>query len=283
MKGNGYIVMFKRVLTGLIAFVIMIPFLIFADTLVLPMGLAFCSFMAAFEVFRCVGLHRRVWLGIPFYLVAAAGPILMRLLGGDTVSRYTPVVILFLMLYTFFACVISHSKVDITAMCTALVTCLYSTIGISAIIYLHDFHVGGRYFYYLVFIGAWITDIFAYFTGVCLGKHKLIPEVSPKKTVEGSIGGVVFCVLAFLVFTFVYNGYLLPEGGESLSYVFMAVVGFLTSVVAQMGDLALSVLKRHYGIKDFGKIFPGHGGILDRFDSLTPVAIILATAFGLLI
>ncbi len=275
--------MLKRILTGLVAFAVLIPFLIFADTLVLPIGLAVCAVIAVFEVFHCVGLHKNIVLSAPLYVAAAASPILMRVLPEADFIAYIPLVMFGLMLYVFAVSVFCHGKVDISSAITALTTTLYTTAGITAIIYLYDFHAGGKYFYLLVFFGAWITDIFAYFTGVLFGKHKLIPEVSPKKTIEGSLGGAVFCILAFLGFTYVYNTWLLPEGAQSLAYWMMAIVGFLASAIAQIGDLALSLVKRRYGIKDFGKIFPGHGGILDRFDSLVPVAIVLAAALGLVL
>ena len=124
-----------------------------------------------------------------------------------------------------------------------------------------------------------MTDIFAYFTGYLLGKHKLIPDVSPKKTVEGSIGGVVFCAVSFVVFGLIYNRFFASDGAE-LSIIALAVIGLITSFVAQIGDLSLSVVKRHFGIKDYGWIFPGHGGVLDRFDSIFAVAICLAMAFA---
>lgn len=103
------------------------------------------------------------------------------------------------------------------------------------------------------------TDVFAYFTGLLLGRHKLCPSISPKKTVEGALGGlvgsVVFCSLfGFLVF------------GESIWH--FVIIGLLGSIVAQIGDLSASIFKRKMGIKDFGNLIPGHGGILDRFDSL---------------
>ena len=106
------------------------------------------------------------------------------------------------------------------------------------------------------------------------GKHKLIPDVSPKKTVEGAIGGVVFCVLAMVVFGLVVNNI---KSGLRANYLMLIVGGLLASVVSQVGDLCMSVIKRNYGIKDYGKLFPGHGGVLDRFDSVLAVSIVLAS------
>ena len=148
-----------------------------------------------------------------------------------------------------------------------------------------------EYIYLLAFVGAWVPDTFAYFTGCLFGKHKLIPDVSPKKTVEGAIGGIVFCTIAFVVFALVYNRLLLSdptqvnampvESFRALPVWLMAIVGVLSAVVSMIGDLSMSVIKRHYGVKDYGKILPGHGGFLDRFDSVLAVAVILAVALGI--
>ena len=126
---------------------------------------------------------------------------------------------------------------------------------------------------------AFLPDTGAYFAGRAFGKHKLAPKVSPKKTVEGAIGGVVFCTLSFVVFGLLYNRFWLADGDEAIPLLAMAIVGFIVSIVSQIGGLSLSLLKRKYGIKDFGKIFPGHGGVLDRFDSVLAVSIILTVSF----
>ena len=119
---------------------------------------------------------------------------------------------------------------------------------------------------WLVFIIAFCTDIFAYFTGMLIGKHKLCPTLSPKKTIEGAIGGMV----GAMVFS-VFFGHFFLEAGHALDlrFVLMALIG---SVMAQLGDLSASAFKRQMGIKDYGNLIPGHGGILDRFDSVLFVA-----------
>ena len=137
------------------------------------------------------------------------------------------------------------------------------------IVYIRDFGETGKYIYFLIFIGAWITDIFAYFVGVFFGKHKLIEDVSPKKTIEGSIGGIVFCALGYLTMGLIVDKFF----GCNANYLFLAVSGVIMSVISQIGDLIMSVIKRHYGIKDFGKLFPGHGGMLDRIDSILAVSL----------
>ncbi len=110
-----------------------------------------------------------------------------------------------------------------------------------------------------VILCAFGTDIFAYFTGYFLGKHKLCPGISPKKTIEGAIGGIIGSMALCTLF-----GYLVFA--ESLAH--FVIIGFVGSIVAQAGDLTASVFKRKMGIKDYGNLIPGHGGILDRFDSV---------------
>ncbi|MBQ1959505.1 MAG: phosphatidate cytidylyltransferase [Firmicutes bacterium] len=112
---------------------------------------------------------------------------------------------------------------------------------------------------WLVFLTAFGTDIMAYFTGMALGKHKLCPKLSPKKSVEGAVGGIIGSVVLCGLY-----GYFFMEG----TVVICLVVGFFGSIVAQLGDLAASAFKRQMGIKDYGNLIPGHGGILDRFDSV---------------
>lgn len=127
----------------------------------------------------------------------------------------------------------------------------------------------------LVFIIAWGSDTAAYFCGTFFGKHKLIPKVSPKKTIEGSVGAVIVTALLCALYLFILDkcGYRLmgitPTAGI---YIKFAIIGFLTSLLSQLGDLAASAVKRDAGIKDYGKIFPGHGGFMDRFDSVAFVA-----------
>lgn len=122
----------------------------------------------------------------------------------------------------------------------------------------------------LIFLCAWMTDTGAYFAGVFLGKHKLIPHVSPKKTVEGSIGGIIVCMLSCMLYLFIVNKFW--HGMEDMSYLRVALIGAVASVISQLGDLVASAIKRDCDIKDYGNIFPGHGGFMDRFDSVIFIA-----------
>ena len=272
--------MLKRILTGVVAFCfILVPVLLLADTVALPIGVAVFAVVATYEILHCVGLHKNLWLSAPMYLMSAAIPFGLRYMGLGAVALL-PAMICLPLLISLAVAVFSHGKADIRDVSSAFVLWLYTIIGFTSLLMIHDLVAGGRYFYLLAFIGAWVTDIFAYFTGVLLGKHKLIPDVSPKKTVEGAVGGIVFCVAAFVGFGLLYNHLWLAEGGDPLPLWLMGVVGLLVSLVSQIGDLSLSLLKRKYGIKDFGKIFPGHGGVMDRFDSVLAVSIMLLVCFA---
>ena len=137
------------------------------------------------------------------------------------------------------------------------------------------------WFYMVIGLFApWATDTFAYFTGVAFGKHKIVPHISPKKTWEGCIGGAVFCALSVLIYSCLVIYRVENIDMPLVQYgIIMTFLGILISVMSQLGDWFCSVIKRRTGIKDFGNIFPGHGGMLDRFDSAfftLPTALLLA-------
>lgn len=122
----------------------------------------------------------------------------------------------------------------------------------------------GIYLSIIPFAASWLCDSGAYFTGRFLGRHKLVPEISPKKTWEGAVGGLAAGTLGTILLAFVYQRFF----GKTPDYVFFAVAGALGAIVAQLGDLSFSFIKRNYNIKDYGAVMPGHGGVLDRFDSV---------------
>ena len=169
--------------------------------------------------------------------------------------------------------VMSRNTVNFTHAATVFASAFYITFSFCGIVYLRDFD--NQYIYLLVFIGSWITDTFAYFTGRLFGRHKLIPDISPKKTVEGSIGGIVFCVAAFVGYDYII-------GIEYIGVIWLVLSGIVVSIVSQIGDLSMSAIKRQHDIKDFGRVFPGHGGVLDRFDSVLAVSSVMTMIFAIL-
>ena len=137
----------------------------------------------------------------------------------------------------------------------------------------------GEFMILFPFVAAWMTDTGAYFVGSFLGKHKLCEKISPKKTVEGAVGGVVVCILALIAFAKIME----VNFSMQVEYPLLAIGALVLSVLAQIGDLSFSLIKREYNIKDYGNLFPGHGGVLDRFDSTVftiPVSFIILVLMG---
>ncbi len=264
--------MLKRTITAIVAFAAFFPFLYFSDTFMLPLAMSILAVAATYEMLGCVGLRSSVTVALPSYLFAAILPQLPRL-GERPIDLVCAVCILY-MTVIFAATVFSRGGLEFPTVSSGFTCVLYVTVSFTSIVFLRDI---GKYFYLLVFIGAWSSDTFAYICGRLFGRHKLIPEVSPKKTVEGSLGGIVFAGLAYVLYAFIIDRFF--DSTVETHYVFMLLAGMIASVISQIGDLIASVIKRYFGIKDYGWIFPGHGGIMDRFDSVlltAPVLFILS-------
>lgn len=262
--------MIKRIITAVIATIAILPVLWFSDMAIFPTAVAIASVICIYEFSHCVGLHKNIAMTLPLYLAALVFPFLTRYVDNGIAAMIGFICAGLYVIYLFALTIWSHGKIAHKDMCTFCLMSFYIIIAMCMLVYVRDFGENGRFIYFLVFIGAWITDIFAYFTGVFFGKHKLIEDVSPKKTIEGSIGGTVFCSAGFVVL-----GLIAELFGADANLIFLAIGGIIIAVIAQIGDLIMSVVKRHYGIKDYGKMFPGHGGMLDRVDSLMAVSLAL--------
>lgn len=262
-----------RIITSIFAICIFLPVLYFSDTMFFCFAMAVVAVASVYEMMRCMGI-KKLYITIPVCLWASVFPFLVRYI--TNIAAFAMIAFIcggVYIMYLFTLSLLSHGKFQITEAATLFTVSLYIIAAITSIVYIRDFRVHGEYIYLLVFIGAWVTDSFAYFTGMFIGKHKLIPDVSPKKTIEGSIGGIVFCTAAFVGFGIVTDAFF----GTSANLIFLALGGVIVSVISQIGDLVMSLIKRHYGIKDYGKIFPGHGGMLDRFDSILAVSLGVAS------
>ena len=269
-----------RIISGLIGILILFPILWFSNTIVFPIALALLSLIAAYEIVSCVG--GRVWYVLaPSMLFAALGPLLTRWV-ASSVKSYIAFLAMMAFVYLFLlftVAVFSGGKLKYSIVAETAIGVVYATVGFASIAMLRKI-AGGEYLFAMIFIGAWVTDTMAYFTGRFLGKHKLCPNISPKKTIEGSVGGVIFCALSFLLYGFIVQKVV----GVSPNYPMLFVGGLCASLVSQIGDLAASLIKREHGVKDYGKLMPGHGGVMDRFDSILAVAplilVLCAFSFG---
>lgn len=250
----------QRIITGAVLALLMIAIFLLSGTVVYPVIMTLLCFIGTWEMLGCVGHKKNYYLSVPAMLVSVLSPVIAYFFGyGAMLAVVMSYITVLLAESVFF-----DEKVKVTDVSTVFLTTLYVVLCFTALLRLRYINDGAQYIYILVFVAAWITDTFAYFTGVFFGKHKLIPKISPKKTVEGAAGGVVFCVIAFVVYGFIVE----KTAGVQMNMLVLSLVGLAMSVVSMVGDLIASSIKRTYGIKDYGSIFPGHGGILDRFDSI---------------
>lgn len=260
--------MAQRIITGIILLAVFIPILIFSDTIIFTIVIALISLIGVYEMLRCLKVHKSPAIAIPSLIIALGTPFGARLIPNS--ASFAPWVLGIAVLYMFWLsayCVIKRDTVAYSLISSVFMSVIYVTVGFTSLILLRDSE-NGKYIFWLVFVGAWITDTMAYFTGFLFGRHKLIPEISPKKTVEGAIGGTLFAGLAYVLY-----GYIISRiTGVDMHLIMLFIAGIIAAVVAQFGDLIASVIKRQAGIKDYGNIFPGHGGILDRFDSIIALA-----------
>lgn len=251
--------MIERILTALVGVVV------FFLVLLAPGGIFFagvCAVIAVmlYEIYSVLGSGK----GLNITGITAAALIAAGMYTNMLVPAVTGAVIIYL-----FALIFNHTKKSFREVLPHGFVTLFVTMFMSYISLLRI--EGGIYDALWVFVIAWLTDTGAYFSGVFLGKHKLVPAISPKKTVEGAIGGVVICVIFCLIYTPI-RAYFKGMECAMTDYLFYACLGAVGSVLSQFGDLAASCIKRDMNAKDYGSILPGHGGLMDRFDSVMFVA-----------
>ena len=188
-----------------------------------------------------------------------------------SLGHYFPVSIMPVALwYTallFLILIFSNNKVSLEKLALSWFGIIYIPHLLDNIVKLRRLD-GGEYYIWLILVCAFLTDTCAYFTGKAIGRHKLCPKLSPNKTIEGAIGGVIGCGLSCMVFGLIISHFF----GAEVNFIKLFILGLICSAGAQLGDIAASCIKRQYNIKDYGSLFPGHGGVLDRCDSILFVA-----------
>lgn len=204
--------------------------------------------------------------------------VLMMFRGADMACLVAVIMALFVAESVVF--VFTYPKFMARQLINSVFSFIYAPVMLSFIYLLRECPTG-LFLAWIPFV-AWICDTFAYFAGSAFGKHKLCPKLSPKKTIEGSVGGVIGSVIAGIIFGLVYSNYADPSAPVRLSIISFAVITFVAGILSQVGDLIASGIKREQNIKDYGNLIPGHGGIMDRFDSvifITPAIYFLAKLF----
>ena len=253
----------------------MLLLVIFSEYIVYPVALAALAVIAIFEILRVVGEHKRLVISIPAYIIAAVMPICAYFVTEAFVLPLLLALAAAVFVYLVWlmgVSVFSKGKIPFSKVSEVFAAVCYVTVSFTSLSLIRYIdRTVGVFFVVLVFVISWACDVFAFAVGSLIGKHKLIPEISPKKTVEGAIGGIafsaLFCMLYGLILELIF--------GLSANYLYLFLFGTILSVVSQLGDLIASLIKREHGVKDYGKIFPGHGGVMDRFDSVLAVSTIL--------
>ncbi|MBQ6660913.1 MAG: phosphatidate cytidylyltransferase [Lachnospiraceae bacterium] len=267
--------MFKqRLISGVLLVLIAIGAIAFGGYVLWGVLLA-VSLIGMFELNRVfgAGFGPAAILG---YL-AACGYYVLLLFEKD--SWILPGIMLFL-LAEMIVFVIGYPNIDFKQVLAAFFGVVYVAVML-ACIYRVRIMDSGAYLVWLVFLGAWGSDTSAYCVGRLIGKHKAFPVLSPKKSVEGCVGGVLGAALLGFVYALIFRSSLTSVASPLIAF---PVICACASVLSQFGDLAASGIKRQFGIKDYGTLIPGHGGILDRFDSVIftapAVYLLLISVFG---
>ncbi|MBQ7096184.1 MAG: phosphatidate cytidylyltransferase [Clostridia bacterium] len=229
--------------------------------------------LCLYEALTCTGCATQKKLLIPCLIYGAAVPL--SFIAKDWLfpgrSPYYGVIIAsFIFLLTLFVILMANfeatkfSEATIAMFVTFVITCFLTNIIFIRRIENHGFF----YMVLCIVCSAWCTDIFAYLVGILIGKHRPFPNISPKKSIEGCIGGALCSIVVYFIACRIYQGI----AGVEFNWLLVLLYSLCCTVISQIGDLSFSYIKRSYGIKDFGKVLPGHGGFLDRLDSLIFIA-----------
>ncbi len=257
-----------RVITSVIGLPIIALWLWFSNEYVIAAGVSLVAVCGVFELYRAAGLWQNKKGLCTLGLIAAAVVPLGFLLPESLCHSLAVLFILAL----FFLMFRRHKDITLPDLAIVVFGVIYISYFLSFIVSIRCLPEQGHVFVWLVPLAAFSSDTFAYTFGRLFGKRKLCPEISPKKTVAGGIGGILGCVATLCVFAYI-GGFSVPR---------FAIMGIVCGIVCEFGDIFASIIKRQYGIKDYGKILPGHGGILDRADSViaaAPVIYLILTTF----
>ncbi len=267
--------MLKRIISAAVAIPLFLIIVYVLPSIFFKVAIALVCAIAAYELTWLSGIVKKPALVILACAIAVAMPFFVVV---PNLADYIFVLVFAAIVAMFMVWLSDSANVKLSMVFTSLFAAIVLPLLLSSLLLLFEMEHGG-YILLIPFIAAWMTDTGAYFTGYFLGKHKLAEKISPKKTVEGAIGGIVVCILSFLLYGKIMEIYC----SVSINYIGFALMALVLSCLAQIGDLSFSVIKREYNIKDYGVLFPGHGGILDRFDSViftVPAAYILIRIIG---
>ena len=259
--------MSQRLTVAAIAIPILILIVFLGPAWLVGLTVGLASGCCAWEFLRCTEKDAKTRLHIYAAVSAVLIPFLTAVYG---VGQYAiPIVLFFLFAALFVELMLTFRQrrtMEFETVAMVLLAGGVIPILLSSLVRL-DMRSCGSVYAFLPYVAAFSSDAGAYFIGMAFGKHKLAPYVSPRKTVEGSAGGFVSAIVLMLLY-----GLVLRALNYQVNLAVMAVYGFLGSFAGQLGDLSFSAVKRLYGVKDYGDLLPGHGGMMDRMDSMVWVA-----------
>ncbi|MDD3360246.1 MAG: phosphatidate cytidylyltransferase [Hespellia sp.] len=258
--------MFKTRLISGIVLVLVALVTIISGGPILFATMLIVSLIGMSELYKIFGIHKS-GLGFVGYVFAVLYYGAIYLIQGDALMPlFMAFLIALLMVYVF-----SYPKYKADQIMAAFFGLFYVAVMLSYIFQIRRITGAGSFLVWLVFLCSWGCDACAYCVGVLFGKHKMAPVLSPKKSIEGAVGGVVGAAILGAVYALAVDYF----GGVDVSPLAFAGICVVGGLISMVGDLAASAIKRNYEIKDYGKLIPGHGGILDRFDSVIFVAPII--------
>jgi len=249
----------SRVLVSVVCIPLLFWIVLWAPVRILTLALTILSMIAARELLMCVGALQKEKPENVLLLLTEIAAICTVTLSASC----WPIVWAVYVVLAFLYAIIRAGEVKFVQVLAGIFAAIIVPYSFSGLYRIYEMGLHRAYLL-LPFILSFGCDTFAYFVGCSIGKHKLAPKVSPKKSVEGSVGGLAGNVLCGLIFAFVMDRWF----GGSVGYGSMAILALACGIVAQVGDLSFSLVKREFGIKDYGKLFRAHGGVLDRFDSV---------------
>lgn len=265
--------MFKtRLLSGIVLVIAALALIITGGDVLLA-GTLIISYIGMFELYRVFQIEKSA-PGVIGYLAATVYYANLRFAFLPDMMMFTLLLLMLLM----FAYVFTYPKYKTEQLLAAFFGVFYVAVMLSYV-YQTRMITAGAYIVWLIFLCSWGCDTCAYCVGVLIGKHKMAPKLSPKKSVEGAVGGVVGAALLTVIYCMIFKN---AMGVDNSHIVILAVISAVGALVSMVGDLTASAIKRNYDIKDYGRLIPGHGGILDRFDSViftAPMIYFLAVNF----
>lgn len=265
----------NRLISGFFGISLLVVILFLFNTLILNIAVCLTCSLIVYEILCATKMFRKSFL---FFVVYIVYSLLFPFLERRYLGNYRFVLVGVFIIFNIFYLLKNSSNVKMYDIFFCCFFSIFAVLFMCNIIYIRSFFKPfGVYYVGLLFLISWICDAGAYFIGLKFGKIKLAPKISPKKTVEGAIGGVVLtCLFVFLYNLVFFKFIFFSVKLNVFAVVLSTAVGVLFSIV---GDLVMSVFKRQNNIKDFGNIIIGHGGVLDRFDSFIFVSAVLYSFF----